>query len=191
MTQKNNQPHLFMGGVDASEALTGLPAVPPTGVVVSTDKALAVREMHLVVTDLEAEVLAANDYGSAKLCDLPDKNLLLLSVEVNLVGLKSGGIIAGTDLDLAVGSAAASAQTLATTMIDIVEKSDHDASEASATWQAHTADQATAAYPLQKVDSATSALYLNVGLPVGVADGAVTFTGTVVLKYVDLGNEIS
>lgn len=190
-SQKFPQLSIFSAGVESSERLAGSPVIPNTGVVVVQDRAKAVREVHLNVSGLEAIVLAANDYGSIRLLDFDDKNIMLLSVELDLLATKAGGLIAGTDLDLAVGTAAASAQTLATTMIDVIERSDHDASEAVVPWQAHSADQATAAYPLQLLDSATLALYLNIGVPVGVADATLTFDGTVVIQYIDLGNAIS
>ena len=195
MARKENQQLLLAGGVAASDALTGAPVAPgSSAVLVIVDEALTARKMVLSVTALSATVLAADDYGSVKLCDLPDKNMLLLAVELDLVATKgnaSSGIEIGTDLDLAVGTAAASAQTLATTMIDVIEKSDHDSSTLTPVWQAHSGDQSTAAYPLQLADSATLALYLNIGLPVGVADDTLSFTGTVTLIYYDLGNVIS
>jgi hypothetical protein len=138
---------------------------------------------------------AANDYGSLELCTFQDRNLHLLAIEVDLSLVKGNtatGIVAATDLDLGLGSAAASAQTLATTMIDRVEKSDHDANELTVTYQAHTQGQSTATYPLQQADAAANKLYLNCGLPGGITvDDTLTVTGTVDLYFIDLGNKTS
>ena len=191
MVQKIRQAVLHAGGLVASDAVAGSPPTPNTGVTLVSDEAKCMREMRFSVSGLVATVLAADDYGSVKLLDLPDKNLLLASLELDLVGTKAGGLIAATDMDFAVGTAVASNQTLATTMLDVIEKIDLDADVIGAVIQIHSNDQSTAAYPLRIADSATTALYLNLGIPVGVADGTVTFAGTVVLKFWDLGNEIS
>lgn len=192
MTQKNRQQLMLQGGIAASDAACGVIVTPGSDeVLVGADEGLMARKVVLVVTDLDAVIPAADDYGSAKLCDMPDSNIMLLSVEVDLTALKSGGLISGTDMDLAIGTAAASNQTLATTMLDVIEKSDHDADDIDPQWEAQSQAQATAAYPLRLNDSATLALYLNVGIPNEVADGTVTFTGTVTLIYYDLGNVTS
>lgn len=148
--------------------------------------------------NISGEVLSvdeSDDFGSLELITWQDRNIHLMAIEVDLSLVKGNvatGIVAATDLDMALGSAAATAQTLATTMIDRVEKSDHDASELTVTYQAHTQGQSTATYPLQISDSATSKLFLNCGCPGGIAvNDTLTVSGQIDLYYVDLGNRTS
>ena len=140
-------------------------------------------------------VLAANDYGSLELMTWPDRNLHILGMEVDLTLVKGGvanGLLTTVDLDVGMGSAAASAATLATTMIDYLEKVDLDTDSLTLTLQANVLGQSTATFPKQLADAATNKLHLNVGLPVGItADDAITVTGNVDLYFVDLGNRTS
>lgn len=147
------------------------------------------------LSSLTLDVAAADDFGSVKLCDLPDSNLLLLAVEVDLVLTKGGvtnGLEAAVDLDMGVGTAAASAQTLAGAMIDVIEKVDVDTNALAVDFEAISVGQATAAYPLQIADGASNALYINCGVPAGItADDDLTIDGTVRVVWIDLGNDAS
>lgn len=170
----------------------GSPLIVPSSSI-GVDYALMTPQKATL--NLSAEVLtclAANDYGSLELMTWPDRNIHLLGVEVNLSLVKgnvSTGIVAATDLDMAIGTALASNQTLATTMLDVIEKSDHDASELTVTYQATALGQSTATMPKQIADSATSKLFLNCGLPGGITvNDTLTVTGQVDLYFVDLGN---
>lgn len=140
-------------------------------------------------------ITAALDYGSVQLLTWPDRNLHILGMEVNLEltkGNLSTGIVAATDLDVGIGSAAASAQTLATTMIDYLEKQDLDASDLTPALQVNVLGQSTATFPKQLADSATNKMFLNIGLPTPVTvDDTVTAAGTIDFYFLDLGNEIS
>lgn len=166
---------------------------PGAGVALD-DKPVLIRRMRLTLTAATLSVLAANDYGSLKVCDLPDRNMLLLAVEADVVLTKQGntnGIVAATDMDVGMGTAPASNVTLATTMIDILEKVDLDADAATASFQRHSNDQATAVFPKRLADSATQALYLNVGLPnLITADSSLSCTGTIDVWYIDLGKKV-
>jgi len=165
---------------------------PGAATVVIENQMHVVRRARLNLTAFSVAVTEALDYGSAKLVDLPDRNLLLLGVEVDCVITKQGntnGIVAATDLDVGVGTAPASATTLATTMIDVIEKKDLDTDSLTVDLEAHTNDQATAVFPLKIADSATAALYLNVVPVAGItADSSVAVTGIIDIFYVDLGN---
>jgi len=195
MTQKINQEVLFAGGLKGSDELAGLPVTPGTGTTVASRKAKAVQHYQLYMSGASIAVDESDDYGSVKICDLPDTNIHLLGVEVNLTLTKGGttnGIVAATDLDVGVGTAAASATTLATTMIDIIEKADLDTNALAVEFEAHTQGQSTATMPKQIGDGASSALYLNAVAVGGItASDTISVTGTVDLYYVDLGNEIS
>jgi len=195
MTQKNNQPHLFMGGIQGSDLLAGGAAEANTAglVTLKSDDVLTPRKMVLQLTDAVLTHTEALDYSSLKLCDMPDSNLLFLAAEVDLECVKgetTNGLEAATDITLALGSAAASNATLSSTMQDIIELDTLTATDASPAWQAHSADQSTIPMPYQIADAATNAVYLNLAAAT-TADDTLTVTGTVTLIYVDLGNVTS
>jgi len=165
----------------------------PTPTVGGLDVSLLTPQK--VTLKLSAESLAvteALDYGSLELLTWQDRNIHILGMEVDLTLVKGGvtnGLEATVDLDVGMGSAAASATTLATTMIDYLEKVDLDTDALSLSLAAHTVGQATATFPKQLADAATNKVYLNVGLPVGItADDTIAVTGTIDFFIVDLGN---
>ncbi|RLE20449.1 MAG: hypothetical protein DRJ50_10720 [Actinobacteria bacterium] len=196
MGRKENQNVSFNGNVDFNGNFGGASAggaiTPGTGVSETFDRMRAVRHVRLTLSGFVIAVDEADDFGGTKLLDLPDSNLLLLMGEVDLAMVKGGltnGLISTVDLDVGIGTAVASASTLATTMIDVFEKTDLDADALSLLYAVDTQAQSTAATPLKLADSATLALYLNVGLPVGITvSDTVTVSGTVDLYFVDLGN---
>jgi hypothetical protein len=154
---------------------------------------MQVVKARVKLEDIELTVAASDDFGSVKLCTLPDTNLYIMGMEVNLAVVKAGttnGIVAATDLDFGIGSAAASASTLATTMIDYLEKSDVNDDALAVSYQAHTQGQSTASFPKKVADAADNELYLNLACAI-TADDSVTLNGWVDIFYVDLGNEIS
>ncbi len=164
---------------------------PGASTIALDDAAVVVRKTRLTLTAATLSVLQANDYGSLKVLDLPDRNMLLLAVEADLVLTKQGntnGIVAATDLDVGMGTAAASSTTLATTMIDILEKVDVDADALAVDFERHSNDQSTATFPKRIADGASSALYLNVAAVGGItADSSLSVSGTIDIFYVDLG----
>ena len=148
---------------------------------------------RLRLDEVELAIDEGDDYGSVKLCDLPDSNLHLLGVELDLTVVKggeTGGLVAATDLDMGVGTAAASNSTLATTMIDIVEKVDLNDDALSVDLEVHTLGQSTATMPKQIADAADSALYLNAAAAITTSD-VLTISGEVYIYLIDLGNYTS
>lgn len=199
--QKIKQRTLFDASVEFREItapnagtslVSGKPVTPATNVTAGTQKERMVRHVQLTLSALSVAVLEANDYGSAKICDLPDTNLLLMAVETDLVLTKGGttnGLVAGTALDVAIGTAAASNATLSSTMVNVVEKKDIDTSALAVDFNAHSNDNASSVMPLPIADGAT-ALYLNVAAAI-TADDALTASGTIDLYYLDVGNVTS
>lgn len=162
-----------------------------TGVAQTFDYPVAVRRMRLTLTSAALAIAEANDYGSLELCTLPDKNLLVLGCEADLSIVKGGvtnGLVAATDLDVGIGTAAASNATLATTMINVLAKQDVDTDALTVTMQAHS----LAASPsfLGIVDGATNKLYLNAAASI-TADDALAVSGTIDVYFIDLGNVTS
>ena len=148
--------------------------------------------------NLSGETLSVDeseDFGSLLLMTWQDRNIHILGMEVDLVLVKGGvtnGLEAAVDLDMALGSAAASAQTLASTMIDYLEKQDVDTDALSVDLEANVLGQSTATFPKQLADAAANKLYLNCGVPAGItADDALTVSGSIDLYFIDLGNRTS
>lgn len=192
MSQKLRQRLLLQGGLDAL-SVAGAQPEPNTGVTLMDDAALAVRKMHLYLDGVTLSVDEGDDYGSFKIADLPDKNLQLVACEVDLELVKgevTNGLEAATDLDMAVGTAAASNATLSGAMVNVIEKDDLNAADASPAWQAHSADNASSVLPIHLADGASNALYLNCAASITASD-ALTVTGSVYLYYIDTGNETS
>lgn len=169
-----------------------VPITEPGSSMTLSDQACIARRARITLSAATLTVLEANDYGSLKLCDLPDRNMLLLGVETDLVLTKQGntnGIVAATDLDVSVGTAAASATTLADGMLNIIEKKDLDTNALAVDLEAHSNDNATTVFPLPVADGASSAVYLNAVAIGGItADSSISVSGTVDIWYMDLGN---
>lgn len=172
-------------------------AAPGTGDAgVTIDRQFhAVQRVRITLDAVVVSITTALDYGSAQLLDFQDRNIMILGCETNVEMTKgnlSTGIVAATDLDVALGSQPASNTTLAGTMIDVIEKQDEDASDLTpaALYDMHA--QSTAAPATVLPDSATSGLYWNIALPAQVTvDDTISLTGTVDLIFIDLGNENS
>ena len=156
------------------------------------DQTVMVRRARLTLTSFVITVANAQDYGGSKLIDLPNRNILLLGCEVDCTVVKGGttnGIVAATDLDMAIGTAVASNSTLSSTMVNIVEKKDIDTDALSVTFAGHSNDNASSLAPFKIADGANSALYMNLATGNITADDSVSVTGTVDLYYIDLGKE--
>lgn len=196
MVRKENQKVVFHGDVEMNGNFGGNSAggavSPGTGSTLTFDRLRAIRHVRLTLASATIAIDEADDFGSLKLCDLADSNAMLLMAEVDLTLTKAGttnGIVAATDLDVGVGTAAASATTLATTMIDVLEKTDIDDNDLEVTYQADTQGQSTASTPIKLADSATLALYLNAVAVGGITvSDTISVSGTVDLYFVDLGN---
>lgn len=148
------------------------------------------QKITLKLTDVEIAVAEANDFGSVKLCDLPDANLHVLGIEANLSIVKGGttdGIVAATDLSVGIGSAAAAAAPLATTAIDYLEAQAVTADALTVALNASTVGQSTATFPKQVADAATNDLWLNVAATI-TADDTVSVSGTVDVYAISMGN---
>jgi hypothetical protein len=170
------------------DGISVLVSEPATNVTV-TDNLLAVRRCRVRLTNFSIAVLQANDYGGAKILDLPFRNMLLLGMEVDCVVTKQGntnGIVAGTTINMAVGSAAAAATPLATTAIDTIEAVAISTNALVVDFERHSNDQSTATFPRRIADSASAALFMNISATI-TADSSVSVTGTVDIFYVDLG----
>lgn len=155
-------------------------------------------KVTLKLTGQSLAIAEADDYGSLKLCDLPDSNLHLLAVEADLTLVKGGvtnGLEAAVDVNVAIGSAAATAVDLTATAAenDKIENTALTDNSLTVALAAHSqAQTGDGAMPQQLPDGASAGLWLNASVTAGItADDALTVTGEVDLYLVDLGNRTS
>lgn len=205
MTAKTRQAQLFSGPVDFDGPAAFNGAVTPgadnagpeptpnaaAGVTLAFSRLRNVRHMRLTVAAAEIAIADADDFGSVKLVDMADSNIVILGFEADLTLTKDGvGILATTDMDVAVGTAAASNTTLATTMLNVIDNRDIDGDTADVAFDAHSNDNGTPA--LVFGDDAGLALYLNISAPTETSeDGSVLASGTVDIFFIDTGNVTS
>lgn len=142
--------------------------------------AAGIRRERIAFRNVVVPVAAADDFGSIKLLDYPNGNLMVLGAVVALTAAIGGGIAALANVDIAVGSAVASAATLASTMLDVVPKIDVTAGGV-------VAGKSTGTEALKVLTASSSALYLNVGGSTITTDGTVTLNGYVDVLFIDLG----
>lgn len=143
--------------------------------------------MPLSVTDALA-------YASQKLFDFPEGRLYikggLASLAFAVTSDRTATINDSAAMDWSVGTAAASATALATTMVDIVAKQDHTLDGAVAAYTAAiTAAVAAAAF----YDGTGTAkdMFLNVSFPTGTdidADGTLAVNGRIVTNVELMGD---
>ena len=198
MVQKQTEPLLVHQLLDRNgNEIVGAPSATPIAgssaaatVLLKQDR---VRKVTVTLDPLSLAVTEALDYGSVAFVDLGDTNMMLLACESDLVVTKGGvvtGIVAATDLDMAIGTAAASATTLATTMENVLDKLDVDALGLVVDFDGHSSAATT--MPLVIASGAANKLYIN-AVPIGgiLADDTLSLSGTVTLYYIDLGNVTS
>lgn len=162
-----------------------------TGVAAAAVEPLALKKITLTLTDVLVAVADADDYGDAELLTLPDRNLIFIACEADLELTKDGvGFIAGTDLDVAIGTAAASNTTLDGLMDNLLPHVDLNASDLTPALQSHSL--ATTPALVGVLDGAANKIYLNISGPTETSeDATVTATGTIDLYFFDLGNRTS
>lgn len=172
--------HLKNAKVDGALLRAGSDIALGTGVT-QTSKGAIIRRATLTLTNVAVAVTAALDYGSSKLADLPNGNILYLGGIANLTFVSAGIDTSNANVDVAVGTAAASNATLATTMLNLIPKID-------ATSGAVVKGAATSTEAAKVFATSTSSFYLNVAAATTI-DGTVTVSGTIEFFYIDLGNQ--
>lgn len=188
-------PEKIRGAAVAQNLVDGITAKfgeAATGVTIG-DNTVYVRRARLTLTNFAITVAQAQDFGGAKLLDLPDRNLMLLGMEVDCVVTKQGntnGIVAATDINMSIGTAAAAATPLAGTAIDVIEATAITADSLTVDFEKHSNDQSTISFPKKLADADGLALFMNITAAI-TADSSVTVNGIVDIFYVDLGNLVS
>lgn len=149
--------------------------------VVNTPLGGIIRHVRLKLTSVVVPVTAALDYGSIKLADLPDGNIIFLGGIAHLTIVKTSIDTTSANIDVGVGTAAASNVTLATTMINLIPKI--DSTSGLVANGAASSTEAAKVFATSNTD-----VFLNVSAATTV-DGSADVSGTIDLFYLDLGNQ--
>ena len=132
-------------------------------------------------------VAAANDYGSSKLFDLPNTELLIIAAVINLdVTFVNFTSLAGSVLDVALGTVATASTTFANAgEKDVMQKIDGtDVSSGIGKVKGQT-DGST--HLKHVVAGASNAIFLNVSDPVASGTGTLSVFGWAEILFLDLG----
>lgn len=183
----------FVANPQTASPSAGAGAIAGT-LIEASDNFAPVRSTLLTLSARLVTVTDALAYASSKLYDFPEGRILVFGAKASLqwavTSDRTTTINLNADLDWAIGSAAASNVTLATTMVDFIAKQDKQLTAAGATL--NTASAASAGTPFTLDGTSTPVdLYLNVAFPTLTdidADGTMTATGTVLITWVNLGD---
>lgn len=192
MTLKINQPILAKNIQDGSSS----DDIVPNTNVSATVESHSIKRVTFNLDGLVVNVSEADDYGGTKIGELPDRNLLILAVEIDLSVVKgetTNGIIDTTDVTLALGTAVASETPLAGGAINFSDAQSFTDTESTISYQFNNndiADGDPGAVPAKLSDQPTRAIYLNAAASI-TADDTLTATGTITVLYVDCLNGIS
>lgn len=168
--------------VGTQTSVSGLSRVTSGGLTGAYKTVFTLTAMPIAVTDALA-------YASVKLFDFPQGRITIKGGTASLAFAvptdRTATINPSADMDWALGTAAASSVTLATTMVDIVAKQDKLLDGAVAAYTtAQTANVAAAATHDGSVTPKD--IYLNVSFPTGTdidADGTIAVNGTITLLW--------
>ena len=173
----------FYSGLRKSDQ--GLSATPNAAGLVTGAKfmrACQVEKLTLAATPIEID--ETNDYGSVKLVDLPDSNIMILGVIVDLVCTVDGTVITDPeDIDFAIG-------TVAITSTDFSNAGEDDLTpeaDVAALGVMQLASDANT-YNVLVAKGATNKVFLNIQATIATT-AIQTFAGSIDLIYVDLGSE--
>lgn len=182
---------LVMAGAPAS---AGAGAKNGATVTASENGNATVHQTVLTLAATPVPVTDALAYASVKLYDFPEGRLSILGVTASVQWAvttdRTTTINDSASLTWALGTAAASNITLATTMVDLCPKTTKVL--AAATTALNTASTAALAAAAQFDGTGTAKdCYLNVGFETNTdidADGTLTATGTITITWTLLGD---
>lgn len=177
-------------GVNTSD---GVGAANGTGVTAAESGNGVLQKTVLTLAAHEITVTDALAYVGSKLYDFPEGVTKVFSAVADLsfsvTSARAGTINADAAMDWALGSAAASNVTLASTMVDIIAKQDLTLDQADDGAHPDTAYDGTSV----ALDGTTTpaALHLNISFPTGTdidADGTIEVTGTITILWANTGD---
>lgn len=176
---RSSFPNLEVGGAIIGSGRSVTPNAA-AGVAL-TPLSLVPRRAQLRLENVAVAVDADDDFGSVKLLDLPDGNLVVIGALVDLTFVGADGIDTPANVDVAIGTVATASSGFTNSgEDDIVPKLDGTAGGV-------VQGGPTATEALGFLAASSDSVYLNVGVSIG-SDGSATFNGTVELIYLDLGD---
>lgn len=189
-------PNIEIGGAGRSIAPVGL---TPVATVRQERFTQPLAKTRLWLAGHSFTIAAANDYGGAKIADLPNKNLVLFGMALNAIGTITAPNV-GTDLTLSLGSAVAAATPLANTAINYMTAKTGVGAAQSFTCVGHTFDGSVdttgfgtnGTTPLFLDNGASNALFLNGAAAVASGTCTIAFSGGWVdVYYFDLDEPVA
>lgn len=180
-TQKFNK--IWVGGRKLGAGLSPVPNAAQ-GVTVNRGARLVQAETFLL-TNFVVSLAAADDFGSKKLCDLPNTGAIILGSVIEVAGLVAGfASNVGTAVDLALGTVATASTTFANAgEKDLIAKIDGTGAGTTATVKGQTA---TAEKLVFVAPGSSNAIFINVSDPVTSGTGTFTMSGFVTVFWIDL-----
>lgn len=152
------------------------------------------QQVTFTLTNVAQTVVNGTEYQSTKLYDFPAGRILVLGVTATLAQKTTSALASTLNASstgaVSLGTAAASATTLSTTMVDLLPST---AFTSSATINVAGTSVSAALAASAHFDGTTTAksMYLNSAYATTTdvdADATQTFTGTITLTFVNLGD---
>ena len=189
----NNDPSLTQVGASEFESsLEQGSAVAAAGAVLDYDVPAQFRHVRYSLTNTAFTITAANDFGGVAFANLPDSNLCIVGAEINGTFSFGGDYAANDDVVFGIGTAAAAANPVATTAVNVIPATNlTDIVLAGVSVAAVARASAVGAFSgLYVPDAPGNQLFLNASSTDTqlAADGSVTFNGTIDVFYMDFGN---
>ena len=192
-------PATFSGGQPLT-ANTQAVTTTTSGVTIKNfgDVGDAYRKCEITLTNVSLPISDTNAYGGTKIASFPKCLTSLIDATSNLTFTTSSAIAstlnAGVSVQYGLGTATASATTLATTMIDVVPGTGQTVPTFTSSSVINTASAAVTNYlkAVAKFDGSSTAkdIYINAALGTATdidADATVLVNGTIVLVWGNVG----
>lgn len=180
--QTNRFNKLWFGGRKLS---SGLALAAASGVSGIAKGARPINYDTLTLASFVVSLAAADDFGSRKLCDLPNTGIIIVGAVIEVAGTVAGfASNVGTAVDLAVGTVATASTTFANAgEKDIIPKIDGTGASTTATVKGQST---TTEKNLFVAPGSSNAIYINVSDPVTSGTGTLTLDGFVTVLWIDL-----
>ncbi len=152
-------------------------SVSTAGITLVEDAPRFWRRLRVQLDNVVVPITAALDYGSVAILTLPDGLWWFAGSHANFSVTRDGtGIVAATDVNWALGSAAASNATLASLMLNL--RDEETFSDNVLTDSVNTAQVATTTALAGQIIASTDSVFLNFSATLS-ADGSMTVNGTI------------
>ncbi len=185
---------------DEIQALVSIPSAVANYVTLTNDTGGAFRQIRLTLRECPLTITDASAFGSVLLGTLPEGCATILGGVAKALSFKTTSVLAdtlntGKSVQFAVGTAAASATTLAGAMMNLVPGVDRPVPTFTSSTTINVAGPAVDSklFDIDVLDGSGTALpiYLNVAVLTGLdidADATLTVSGQIILTFVMTGD---